>query len=86
MSVGTGSRNDGHRSPPTKLHQLTLKLHKEDWVLRKVRKGKLGLGSVNREYSELCGFVPYNTIARIHACNYKQPKVFPVIKRLKVSC
>ena len=27
---------------------LTLKLHEEDWVLRKVRKGKLRLGSANR--------------------------------------
>ena len=31
----------GRPAPPAKLH-------KEDWVLRKVRKGKLGLGSVKR--------------------------------------
>ena len=46
---------------PSRRHWLTLlKLHKELWVLGKVRKGKLGLGSVNRRVelqgTELCGF------------------------------
>ena len=65
MSVGTGSRNGGQgsglrRELPALRHQPLLELHKELWVLGKVRKGKLGLGSVNRRVelqgTLLCGF------------------------------
>ena len=49
MSVETGSSyNGGHRSGGAACG-LTLKLQKEEWVLGKVREGKLGLGSVNRK-------------------------------------
>ena len=51
MSVETGSETGSimtvrGRHLPSSV--LTLKLHEEDWVLRKVRKGKLRLGSANR--------------------------------------
>ena len=62
MSVETGSRNGGQGSPRGLPVSTTLKLHKELWVLGKVRKGKLGLGTVNRGVelrgTELCGSSP----------------------------
>ena len=48
MSVETGSSIMTVRGRHLPSSVLTLKLHEEDWVLRKVRKGKLGLGSVKR--------------------------------------
>ena len=48
MSVETGSSIMTVRGRHLPSSVLTLKLHEEDWVLRKVRKGKLRLGSANR--------------------------------------
>ena len=58
MAVRGQARNS---QPP--VANTPLKLHKELWVLGKVRKGKLGLGSVNRRV-ELQGTQSYVAFRR----------------------
>ena len=60
-------RGQAWRELPAHRHRL-LKLHKELWVLGKVRKGKLGLGSVNRRV-ELQGTQSYVAFRRCHNGN-----------------